>query len=405
MHIGIVVGEASGDILGADLLLTLQRRFPYCRFSGIGGERMLAHGFETLYPQDRLAVMGLIEPLKRLPELLCIRSELYRYFIDENIDLFVGIDSPDFVLTLEKKLKKKGIKTIHYVSPSVWAWRQGRIKGIKQSVDWMLTLLPFEAEFYQQHQVPVTFVGHPLADQFPLHNDLQFSREQLLKQLSTALPSEQALSIAQNGKKLIACLPGSRRSEVDYIGDTLWQAMDKLAQEVNDIHFLIPTVNTDRYQQIAEQLIRYPQLPYTLIVGNSQAVMAASDCVVMASGTTTLEAMLLKKPMVVVYKKDAFSYWLISRLLTTKYISLPNLLAGKKLVPELLQKAATAEAIVNETKYWLNNPSAVDQLVQRFTQIHQQLRLKASDKAADVVEHLLSSNKTIKNSSHYSKET
>jgi len=388
MHIGIVVGEVSGDILGASLLAVLKQRFPSCRFSGIGGSRMLAHGFDSLYSQDRLAVMGLIEPLKRLPELLRIRKHLFQYFVDEKIDLFIGIDSPDFTLALEKKLKQAGIKTIHYVSPSVWAWRQGRIKGIKKSVDWMLTLLPFEAAFYQQYNVPVTFVGHPLADQFPIINDPQSAREQLL----ALLPKDDALhNSALTNTKIIACLPGSRRVEIEHIGDVLWQALSQLSDANPDhLHFVVPAVNAERRLQICSQLKDYSQLSVSVIEGHSQTAMAAADCVVMASGTTTLEAMLLKKPMVVVYKKDAFSYWLISRMLTVEHVSLPNLLAGEALVPELIQDAATPEAIVQATQNWLDNPQKVRDLQQRFTELHRQLSVNASETAADVVEHLLS---------------
>ena len=380
MHIGIVVGEASGDILGADLMRALKQRYPSCCFSGIGGERMLAEGFTSLYPQDRLAVMGLVEPLKRLPELLSIRKHLLHYFIDQRVDLVIGIDSPDFNLTLEKKLRQAHVKTIHYVSPSVWAWRQGRIKLIKESVDWMLTLLPFEAAFYEQHDVPVTFVGHPLADQFPLENDTYAARQQLSDILSC--------SIGQD-KMVIACLPGSRQGEVEKIGGAIWQAMEVLIETHPQLEILIPALNKQRQQQIALQLAQYPHLPATIVEGHSQTVMAAADCVVMASGTTTLEAMLLKKPMVVVYKKDAFSFWLISRMLKVDHISLPNLLAGKTIVPELLQNAATPHAIANEVSHWLNDSHAVVQLKNEFTRLHQQLRCNASATASDVVATLL----------------
>lgn len=380
MHIGMVVGEASGDILGADLIRSLKKIYPDCRFSGMGGERMLQEGFVTLYPQDRLAVMGFIEPLKRLPELLSIRKHLHRYFVEEQVDVVIGIDSPDFNLTLEKKLRRSNIKTVHYVSPSVWAWRQGRIKLIKESVDWMLTLLPFEAEFYQHHNVPVTFVGHPLADQFPIENDVEQARLQLAELLGKSI---------DNDKTLIACLPGSRHGEVDKIGDVIWQAMQVLQQSSN-IEIIIPALNNKRRCQIEEQLQQYPELPVHIIDGHSQQVMAAADCVVMASGTTTLEAMLLKKPMIVAYKKDAFSFWLISRLLKVDYISLPNLLAGKTLVPELLQDQANASTISEAVKHWLDNPEQVEQLQQQFTQLHHQLRLQASDIAASIIQKLLS---------------
>lgn len=386
MHIGIVVGEASGDILGADLIRSLKQRYPYCRFSGIGGERMLAEGFTTLYPQDRLAVMGLVEPLKRLPELLSIRKHLFRYFIEQRVDIVIGIDSPDFNLTLEKNLRQANIKAIHYVSPSVWAWRQGRIKLIKESVDWMLTLLPFEAKFYQQHDVPVTFVGHPLADQFPLKNDTEHARHCLAETLQCPVGDE---------KTVIACLPGSRQGEVEKIGRVMWEAMAQLFATTPQLDILVPALNPQRRQQIEEQLAEYPHLPITLVDGHSQQVMSAADCVVMASGTTTLEAMLLKKPMVVVYKKDAFSFWLISRMLKVDHISLPNLLAGKTLVPELLQAEASPEAIAKEVNHWLSNPLLVAQLQEEFSRLHQQLRCNASDTASDVIAHVIASERKL----------
>ncbi len=383
MHIGMVVGEASGDILGAGLITSLQKRYPNCVFSGIGGEKMISLGFTSLYSQDRLAVMGFIEPLKRLPELLSMRKYLYRYFLEQQVDLVIAIDSPDFNLNLEKKLRKSGVKTVHYVSPSVWAWRQGRIHSIKESVDWMLTLLPFEAEIYQQHQVPVTFVGHPLADYFPLENDTTVARAEL----SSINPN----IIFDSSKTTIACLPGSRRGEVEYIGTALWQAMIVLSVRIPSLQIVIPALNSDRRQQIQVQLQDYPELQKitSVVDGYSQTVMAAADCVVMASGTTTLEAMLLKKPMVVVYKKESFSYWLISRLLKVKYISLPNLLANKSLVPELLQENATPLAIADAVCHWLKSPENVTELQREFTQIHQKIRLNASEIAADVIDDLL----------------
>ncbi|MGH1486278.1 MAG: lipid-A-disaccharide synthase [Cellvibrionaceae bacterium] len=386
MKIGIVSGEASGDILGAGLIKALKKRYPSCHFSGIGGERMIAEGFDTLYPQDRLAVMGLIEPLKRLPELLRIRKHLYQYFTQDHFDVVIGIDSPDFNLTLEKKLRQKGIKTVHYVSPSVWAWRQGRIKTIKKAVDLMLTLLPFEADFYHQHKVPVTFVGHPLADRFPLEPNVEEAREKLY----TLLPE---VNLKETGKKIIAVLPGSRHGEVEFIGPTLWQFVQLLANEVAEIEIVVPALNNLRYQQIIEQLSiqlkNQQSLPIHVIKGHSQTVMAASDCVVMASGTTTLEAMLLKKPMVVVYKKSALSYAIISRLIKVAYVALPNLLANKELVPELLQDKATPESIMQATKYWLENPDAVTALKKQFADIHPQLQMGASQRGADAIAELI----------------
>jgi len=344
---------------------------------------MLQQGFNSLYPQDRLAVMGLLEPLKRLPELLKIRKHLYQYFVEQQFDVVIGIDSPDFNLTLEKKLRQTGIKTVHYVSPSVWAWRQGRIKLIKESVDLMLTLLPFEAQFYKEHDVPVKFVGHPLADQFELDNNIQVAKEhlvQLFPMLAKILPTNST-------KKMIACLPGSRQGEVKLIGPVIWQSIQQLYELDSNIEVIVPALNSQRRQQIEMQLSApsLSHLPIHIVDGHSQAVMAASDFVIMASGTTTLEAMLLKKPMVVVYKKDFLSYAIISRLLKTKFISLPNLLAGKQLVPELLQKKATPEAICTSLQFWMSKPDEVKQLKEDFLTLHQQLQQNASEHAAAAI--------------------
>ncbi|ODS23935.1 lipid-A-disaccharide synthase [Candidatus Endobugula sertula] len=381
MHIGIVVGEASGDILGAGLIQVLKKRFPNTVFSGIGGDRMLSEGFNSLYPQDHLAVMGFIEPLKRLPQLLSIRKRLYHYFLDHKIDVFVGIDSPDFNLTLEKKLRKKSIKTVHYVSPSVWAWRQGRIKLIKEAVDLMLTLFPFEAEFYHQHNVQVAFVGHPLADDLPLENDISHAREVL-----TAIVPEMSF---ERRKTVIACLPGSRQGEIERIGPVLWESMEQLLQQQSDVQIMVPALNQDRYQQISQQLEIFSDLPITLLKGHSQEVMAAADYVLVASGTTTLEAMLLKKPMVVVYKKDELFCWIISKLLKVDYISLPNLLANERLVPEFLQQSANPDNISKALLGWMENPDRLSQLKSKFTFLHRQLRLNASEGAADAIIKLI----------------
>lgn len=383
MKIGIVVGEASGDILGAGLMAALKLRYPHSHFSGIGGERMLAEGFDSLFPQDRLAVMGLIEPLKRLPELLRIRKKLFQYFSEGGFDVVIGIDSPDFNLTLEKKLRQRGIKTVHYVSPSVWAWRQGRIKLIKQAVDLMLTLLPFEADFYRQHQVPVEFIGHPLADHFPLEVDAPQAKRELAAQLN--------LVLAPSDTRLLAVLPGSRHGEVALIGPALWQSVEQLYAAYPDIQVLVPALNSARRQQIEAQLQDHRHLPIHVVDGHSQQVMAAADCVVMASGTTTLEAMLLKKPMVVVYKKAALSYAIISRLLKVPYISLPNLLANQLLVPELLQNQANPDGIRCAVQAWLDNPSRVEKLQEQFSAIHPQLRQGGSQKAAAAIAQLLES--------------
>lgn len=374
LRIGIVVGEASGDILGAGLMAAIQERYPDVVFEGIGGPKMLALGFNSFFPQDRLAVMGLIEPLKRLFELLGIRRHIIRYFSDNPPDVFIGIDSPDFNLTIEERLKQQGIKTVHYVSPSVWAWRQKRVLKIARAVDLILTLLPFEAEFYQQHKIPVSFVGHPLADQIPLNVDQPEARRALGLEVETTC---------------IALMPGSRGGEVKMLGPIFWQTARLCLQQFPSLTFVVPAVNDDRFTQIELQLAEFSDLPLRIVKGQSQTVMAAADLVMMASGTTTLEAMLLKRPMVVAYRFSALSYWILSRLVKSRFFSLPNLLANEALVPELLQDDVTPERLSEELISYLDNPQKVQHLQQRFMEIHQGIRRQASQKAADAVLQLI----------------
>lgn len=375
LRIGIVVGEASGDILGAGLMTALRKHFPDAEFSGIGGPRMLALGFHSFFPQDRLAVMGLIEPLKRLPELLKIRDFLRDHFIANPPTVFIGIDSPDFNLTLEGNLKEKGIPTVHYVSPSVWAWRQKRIHKIARSVDLMLTLLPFEAEFYQQHRVPVEFVGHHLADEISLDVDQHEARH--------------SLHIPQDAR-VIALLPGSRSSEVERLGQLFMETAVLCLQQDPGLQFIIPAANADRYRQLHLQLSAYVDFPIQLVNGQSQTVMAAADVVLMASGTTALEAMLLKRPMVIAYKLAWLSWAILSRMVKTPYVGLPNLLAGKQLVPELLQDKATPENMSAAVMHYFNNPQEAQALRDTFYQMHVSLKRDASDRAADAIARLIS---------------
>ena len=374
LRIGIVVGEASGDILGAGLMTALRKHFPQAEFSGIGGPRMLALGFHSFFPQDRLAVMGLVEPLKRLPELLKIRAFLRDHFIANPPAVFIGIDAPDFNLTLEGDLKEKGIPTAHYVSPSVWAWRQKRVHKIARSVDLMLTLLPFEAEFYQQHQVPVAFVGHHLADEIPLDVDQQAARN--------------TLRIAPDAK-VVALLPGSRSNEVERLGQLFMETAVHCLRRDAALQFIIPAANADRYRQLHLQLSSYVDYPIHLVNGQSQTVMAAADVVLMASGTTALEAMLLKRPMVIAYKLSWLSWAILSRMVKTPYVGLPNLLAGKKLVPELLQDDATAENMSAAVMRYFEHPQETQALRDTFYDMHQSIKRNASDRAADAIAQLV----------------
>lgn len=374
IHIGIVVGEASGDILGAALMVELRRHFPDAEFSGIGGPRMLAQGFHSYFPQDRLAVMGLIEPLKRLPELLRIRKFLREHFIANPPAVFIGIDSPDFTIPLEANLKEKGIKTVHYVSPSVWAWRQKRILNIARSVDLMLTLFPFEAKFYEDHRVPVEFVGHHLADAIPEHQDKIVARKNL------GLPEE---------GRIVALLPGSRSSEVDRMAGLFIRTAVFCIEQDPSLQFVIPAANSDRYRQLHIELNDYVDFPIHLLNGHSQEAMAASDVVLVASGTVTLEAMLLKKPMVVAYKMASLTYRLLSWLVKTPYISLPNLLAQKMLVPELIQDKATPETLSAAVMNYFENPEDAQALSKTFAEMHSLLKRNASARAADAVARLI----------------
>ena len=374
LRIGIVVGEASGDILGAGLMTALRKHFPNAEFSGIGGPRMLALGFHSFFPQDRLAVMGLVEPLKRLPELLKIRAFLRDHFIANPPAVFIGIDAPDFNLTLEGDLKEKGILTAHYVSPSVWAWRQKRVHKIARSVDLMLTLLPFEAEFYQQHQVPVAFVGHHLADEIPLDVDQQAARN--------------TLHIAQDAK-VVALLPGSRSNEVERLGQLFMETAVHCLRRNPALQFIIPAANEDRYRQLHLQLSSYIDYPIHLVNGQSQTVMAAADVVLMASGTTALEAMLLKRPMVIAYKLSWLSWAILSRMVKTPYVGLPNLLAGEKLVPELLQDEATPENMSLAVMHYFEHPQETQALRDTFYDMHQSIKRNASDRAADAIAQLI----------------
>ncbi len=377
IRIGMVVGEASGDILGAGLMAALRNRYPEAIFEGIGGERMISAGFDSHFPQERLAVMGLVEPLKRLPELLRMRKQVVQHFIDHPPDVFIGIDSPDFNLTIEQRLKQQGIKTVHYVSPSVWAWRQKRIVKIAKSVDLMLTLLPFEAEFYREHQVPVCFVGHPLADDIAMETDQLSAREHL--QLDAKQP-------------LIALMPGSRGGEVKLLGPLFWQAAHWCLQRRPELNFVVPAANAQRREQIEAQLQAIEPLPITVVDGQSHEVMAAADAVLMASGTTTLEAMLLKRPMVVAYRLAWLSFAIISRLVKSPFFSLPNLLAGKSLVPEILQKQVTPGRLGQELLTYFDNPEQTQQLQNAFVELHQSIRCNASEKAAEAVAQLIDSN-------------
>lgn len=370
----MVAGELSGDRLGAGLIRALRRRFPDARFAGVGGDAMIAEGFESLYPLDRLAVMGLVEPLRRLPELLGIRRGLARHFRRQPPALFVGIDAPDFNLGLELCLRRAGIRTAHYVSPSVWAWRLGRIRKIARAVDHMLVLFPFEAEFYRRHGVPVTWVGHPLADELPHVPDTEGARCQL------GLPPD---------APVLAVLPGSRGSEVGLLGPLFLDTVAACREQVPGLRCVLPAASAARRAQIDAQLAAHPGLPIQVLDGRSHTAMAAADAVLLASGTSTLEAMLLKKPMVVAYRTGRLTHALASRMVRLEHVSLPNLLAGRGLVPELLQGAARVDALSAQVLRCLKPTPERAALLARFRELHEQLRRGASERAAAALAELL----------------
>lgn len=361
----------SGDLLGAGLIKALREKHPDAIIEGIGGPQMVAEGFTSLFAMEELSVMGLFEVLAHLPRLLRIRRNIVRHFLAYPPDVFVGIDAPDFNLGVEQRLRTRGIRTVHYVSPSVWAWRQGRVKKIARSVDRMLTLFPFEAAFYQEHGVPVRFVGHPLADMIPQRVDAAAARASL------KLPAEGAL---------IALLPGSRASEVGRLADVFVATVDRLVRQRPGLRFAVALANPLARAIFARALHRHAgDLPVHLIDGRAREVMAASDAVLLASGTATLEAMLLKRPMVVAYRLASLTFILAKRLVKLPYFALPNLLAGERRVPEFLQDDVTPQALGAALLQVLDDGATRQRLLTAFDRVHTQLRQGASANAAAAV--------------------
>ncbi|WP_341503500.1 lipid-A-disaccharide synthase [Gallaecimonas sp. GXIMD4217] len=364
LRVGMVAGEASGDVLGASLIQALKKSHPDLILEGIGGPLMQAEGFDSLYPMEELSVMGLVEVLGRLPRLLGIRRGLVRHFIDNPPDVFIGIDAPDFNLGVEKRLKDKGIKTVHYVSPSVWAWREKRVHKVKAATDLVLALLPFEKAFYDKHHHPCVFVGHPLADEVPQESDQAAARD--------------ALELHGDGHYL-AMLPGSRGGEVARMGPLFAEALPLIRAQRPELEILIPAANDKRREQI--DALFAGQDGVHVFDGQARTLMAASDAILLASGTATLEAMLVKRPMVVAYKVHPWTYRLAKRLVRVTRFSLPNLLADADLVPELIQDDATPQNVAEQVLKALDDREQVG----RFGELHQLLRRDASAKAAEAV--------------------
>jgi lipid-A-disaccharide synthase len=383
LRLGLVVGEPSGDLLAANLLNTLRERGIHFTVEGILGPRsqkVSGNNGRSLFPMETLSVMGIGEIFARLPQLICVRRRLFQHFLAHPPHLFLGVDAPEFNLGLEEKLKKHGILTAHYVSPSVWAWRQGRLKKIARAVDLMLTLFPFEEQFYKQHQIPVVYVGHTLADEIPLELNQNAAREAL------ALPTDKAT--------LIALLPGSRTNELNYLASAFIETAYRCAQKNTSFIFVAAMVDEERAQQFKKIYTEMgATVPIKITIGKAQQTMIAADIVLCASGTATLEALLLKKPMVVAYRMSKLSYFIIRRLIKTPYIALPNILLKKKYVPECIQSQATPEHLTMALLNTLNDSPKIAQLKKDFHALHQQLRCHASEKAADALLGLLAQKK------------
>lgn len=377
LRLAIIAGEVSGDVLGAGLLRAFSARYGPVEAEGIGGARMLDVGCRSLYPLERLSVMGLTEVVTRYPEIMALRARLARRFIADPPDVFVGIDAPDFNLPLEWKLHRAGIPTVHYVSPQVWAWRRYRLRRIARSVDLMLTLFPFEADFYSAHHIPVEFVGHPLAQSIPVVVDQQSARE--------------TLSIAHHSD-VVAILPGSRAQEVRHLARPMVQTARWLSERRPGIGFVVPLANDLTRAHFEAILGREGGgLQMRLIDGNAQLAMAASDVVLTTSGTATLEALLLKRPMVITYRAAALTYAIVKAMVRNRvrFIGLPNLLAGHQLVPELLQHEADPIRLGTAVLELLQEPKKQAVLRKAFEKIHRLLRRDADNRAAEAIGRLL----------------
>ncbi len=377
--IGLVAGEISGDMLGGALIKALKEEYPNAKFVGICGDKMQAQGAETWVNMEEIAVMGLAEILSHLPRLLKIRKQVTERLIAEKPDIFVGIDAPEFNLYVEEKLKQSGIKTIHYVSPSVWAWRQKRVHKIGRATDLVLAFLPFEKAFYDKFNVPCQFIGHSMADQIPLQPDV--------------VAAAKTLNIAPN-QTYLTILPGSRGSEVGFLSEPFLKTALLLKKQYPNLQFLVPLANAKRraqFEKIKAEIA--PDLPMILLDGHAREAMQVARATLLASGTASLEAMLCKSPMVVGYKMKPLTYWLAKKLVKTPYISLPNLLANAPIVPELIQHDCEPQKLADALSVYLSDaPEAIEKrekLVTQFTELHDYIRCDADKQAAMAVKQLL----------------
>ncbi len=375
LRIGIIAGEVSGDILAAGLIKSLRQRHPDLIVEGIAGPEMIEQGCKALFNMEELSVMGFVEVLGKLKRILHVRKAITEHFIANPPDIFIGVDAPDFNLTVELKLKQSGIKTIHYVSPSVWAWKQWRIHKIAKATNLVLAFLPFEKAFYDKFNVPCEFVGHTLAERLPLVPEREANRIEL--ELDLNAPT-------------LALLPGSRHAEIELLTPYFLQAAQQLKAKYPDLQLVVPMVNAKRraqFEQIKQQIA--PDLAITIVDGQASKVLQAADYVLLASGTAALEAMLAKCPMVVAYRVNWLTYRIAKALVKSKYASLPNLLHDGPLVSELLQYDCTVDNIVNELDKLIGRDNSA--LINRFTELHQMIRCNADEKAAEAVIQVLAS--------------
>ena len=368
IDLGLIAGEASGDLLGAHFIRALKQTRPNLHAAGIAGPRLIEAGVEAIYPSEKLAVNGYVEVLRHLPELLWIRSRITHYFLQERPRVFVGIDAPDFNFTLEAKLKQAGIPTVHFVSPSIWEWRPERIHRIKQAVSHMLVVFPFEEKIYQDAGVPVSYVGHPLADVIPLQPDMAAARAVL----------------GLTSSPVIALLPGSRLSEVARHARLMLDAAVRIGQHHPGAQFVLPAAS-EAAAQLIRQAAQGLELPLHILTGQSHTALAACDVALVASGTATLEAALFKKPMVITYRLPALTAYLVRKKLLLPWIGLPNILARDFVVPERVQEAATPENLANDALAWLDDAARRDAAIETFRGMHLSLRQNASARLAEAL--------------------
>ncbi|AXS80027.1 lipid-A-disaccharide synthase [Dechloromonas sp. HYN0024] len=373
VRIAMVAGEPSGDLLASHLIAALKERLPDAVFFGIGGPRMESHGFDAWWPMEKLSVMGYVDALKHYREISGIRRQLKKRLLDIQPDIFIGVDAPDFNLGLETSLKSAGVKTIHYVSPSIWAWRGGRIKKIARAVHRVLALFPMEPPLYEKEHIPVTYVGHPLADIIPLQTSKQAVREKL------ALPRDYPI---------FGMLPGSRQGELAMMADTFVQTAKLICERyLPNAIFVVPLATRETRLQFEAAIYRQQasDVPFRLLFGHAQDALGAADVSLVASGTATLEAALIKRPMVITYKIAKFSYWLMKRMAYLPYVGLPNVLAGRYVVPEILQDDATPENLAEALVKLYEDKENAEAVEEAFTEMHLQLRQNTAEKAANAV--------------------